>query len=120
MLYFLLILRLFTLSYKVKDRFGSLIIAGVASMFLFHIFENIGMTIGIMPVTGIPLPFMSYGGSNMLANLAAVGLVLNVVKRQQRTVLSTKPPSYSESKLHGGGFLCQSIERAGGSAESAG
>lgn len=86
-LYFLLILRLFTLSYKVKDRFGSLIIAGVASMFLFHIFENIGMTIGIMPVTGIPLPFMSYGGSNMLANLAAVGLVLNVVKRQQRTVL---------------------------------
>mgnify|MGYP000072545609 FL=1 len=86
-LYFLLILRLFTLSYKVKDRFGSLIIAGVASMFLFHIFENIGMTIGIMPVTGIPLAFMSYGGSNMLANLAAVGLVLNVVKRQQRTVL---------------------------------
>ena len=86
-LYFLLILRLFTLSYKVKDRFGSLIIAGVASMFLFHIFENIGMTIGIMPVTGIPLPFMSYGGSNMLANLAAVGLVLNVVKRQHRTVL---------------------------------
>ena len=86
-LYFLLILRLFTLSYMVKDRFGSLIIAGVASMFLFHIFENIGMTIGIMPVTGIPLPFMSYGGSNMLANLAAVGLVLNVVKRQQRTVL---------------------------------
>ena len=56
-------------------------------MFLFHIFENIGMTIGIMPVTGIPLPFMSYGGSNMLANLAAVGLVLNVVKRPQHTVL---------------------------------
>ena len=67
MLYFLLILRLFTLSYKVKDRFGSLIIAGVASMFLFHIFENIGMTIGIMPVTGIPLPFMSYGGSSLIA-----------------------------------------------------
>ncbi len=86
-LYFALILRLFYLSYKVKDRFGSLIVAGVASMFLFHIFENIGMTIGIMPVTGIPLPFLSYGGSSMLANLAAVGLVLNVVKRQQRTVL---------------------------------
>ena len=86
-LYFLLILRLFYLSYKVKDEFGSLIIAGVASMLLFHIFENIGMTIGIMPVTGIPLPFLSYGGSSMLANLAAIGLVLNVVKRQPRTVL---------------------------------
>ena len=70
-----------------NDRFGGLIIAGVASMYLFHIFENIGMTIGLMPVTGIPLPFLSYGGSSMLANLAAVGLVLNVVKHQQKTVL---------------------------------
>lgn len=86
-LYFVLILRLFYLAYKVTDRFGSLIIAGVASMLLFHIFENIGMTIGIMPVTGIPLPFLSYGGSSMLANMAAIGFVLNVVKRQQRTVL---------------------------------
>ena len=86
-LYLALVLRLFYLSYKMQDRFGALIIAGVASMFLFHIFENIGMTIGLMPVTGIPLPFMSYGGSNMLANLAAVGLVLNVVRHQQKTVL---------------------------------
>lgn len=87
LLYFALIVRLFYLSYKTKDRFGSLIIAGVASMFLFHAFENIGMTIGLMPVTGIPLPFLSYGGSNMLASMAAIGLVLNVVKRQQGTVL---------------------------------
>ena len=86
-LYLALVLRLFYLSYKMQDRFGALIIAGVASMFLFHIFENIGMTIGLMPVTGIPLPFMSYGGSSMLANLAAVGLVLNVVRHQQKTVL---------------------------------
>ena len=86
-LFLVLVLRLFYLSYKMQDKFGSLIIAGVASMFLFHIFENIGMTIGLMPVTGIPLPFMSYGGSSMLANLAAVGLVLNVVRHQQKTVL---------------------------------
>lgn len=86
-LYLALVLRLFYLSYKMQDRFGSLIIAGVASMFLFHVFENIGMTIGLMPVTGIPLPFISYGGSSMLANLAAVGLVLNVVRNQQKTVL---------------------------------
>ena len=86
-LYFLLILRLFHLSYKTHDRFGALIIAGVASMFLFHVFENIGMTIGLMPVTGIPLPFLSYGGSNMLANMAAIGLVLNVCKNNAKTVL---------------------------------
>ncbi len=86
-LYLLLILRLFHLSYKTQDRFGALIIAGVASMFLFHVFENIGMTIGLMPVTGIPLPFLSYGGSNMLANLAAIGLVLNVCKNNAKTVL---------------------------------
>ncbi len=87
LLYLALILRLFYLSYKMNDRFGGLIIAGIASMLLFHIFENIGMTIGLMPVTGIPLPFLSYGGSNMLANLASIGLVLNVVKRQQKVVL---------------------------------
>ncbi len=52
-------------------------------MWLFHILENIGMTIGIMPVTGIPLPFMSYGGSFMLTNMIAVGLILNVYMRKE-------------------------------------
>ena len=47
-------------------------------MFMFHIFENIGMTIGIMPITGIPLPFISKGGTNLVTNMAAVGLVLSV------------------------------------------
>ena len=47
-------------------------------MFMFHIFENIGMVIGIMPITGIPLPFISYGGSNMLTNMIAIGLVESV------------------------------------------
>ena len=70
-----------------RSKFARIYGYSVASIIFFHYFVNIGMTIGIMPVTGIPLPFMSYGGSNMLANLAAVGLVLNVVKRQQRTVL---------------------------------
>lgn len=84
LLYLTLLVRLFYVSSKIGDPFGSLIVAGVASMFLFHIFENIGMTIGLMPVTGIPLPFLSYGGSNLLANMCAMGLVFNVIRNQQR------------------------------------
>jgi rod shape determining protein RodA len=60
------------------DTVGTLVCVGIMSMFLFHIFENVGMTLGIMPVTGIPLPFVSYGGSSMLTSFAAVGLVQSV------------------------------------------
>ena len=59
----------------------------VMAMLLFHVFENIGMTTGLMPVTGIPLPFLSYGGSNMVTNMAGVGLVLNVVKNRSVTLM---------------------------------
>jgi rod shape determining protein RodA len=65
-----------------RDQLGTLICVGVLSMFVFQIFENVGMTMGIMPVTGIPLPFMSYGGSSTLATFAAMGLVLNVHMRR--------------------------------------
>jgi rod shape determining protein RodA len=65
-----------------RDPLGTLICVGVLSMFVFQVFENIGMTMGIMPVTGIPLPFMSYGGSSTLAAFVAVGLVLNVHMRR--------------------------------------
>ncbi len=61
-----------------RDLFGALIVIGVMSMWLFQILENMGMTIGIMPVTGIPLPFMSFGSSFMVTNLAAVGLLMSV------------------------------------------
>lgn len=61
-----------------RDDFGMLVCVGVLAMFLFQVFENIGMTMGIMPVTGIPLPFMSYGGSSIITAFAGVGLVLNV------------------------------------------
>jgi rod shape determining protein RodA len=83
-LYFVLIFRTMYLATKAKDDFGSLIIVGVAAMTLFHIFENIGMNIGVMPITGIPLPFMSYGGSNLLTNMIAFGLVINVSMRRHR------------------------------------
>jgi rod shape determining protein RodA len=61
-----------------RDDFGTLVCVGVLAILTFQIFENIGMAMGIMPVTGIPLPFMSYGGSSILTAFAAVGLVLNV------------------------------------------
>lgn len=83
-LYLCLILRTIYLATKAKDSFGSFLIIGVVSMMVFHIFENIGMTIGLMPVTGIPLPFMSYGGSSMITNMIAYGLVLNVGMRRQK------------------------------------
>jgi rod shape determining protein RodA len=83
-LYMLLILRGLHLATKSRDMYGMLIIIGVIVMFTFHIFINIGMTIGIMPVTGLPLPFMSYGGSSFLTNMIAVGLVLNVGMRRYK------------------------------------
>jgi rod shape determining protein RodA len=65
-----------------RDPLGTLICVGVLSMFVFQVFENIGMTMGIMPITGIPLPFMSYGGSSTLTAFIAIGLVLNVHMRR--------------------------------------
>jgi rod shape determining protein RodA len=60
------------------NRFGMLLCVGVMSMLVFQVFQNVGMTVGIMPITGIPLPFMSYGGSSTLAAWVAIGIVLNV------------------------------------------
>jgi len=61
-----------------RDLYGALIVMGVIGMFVFQIFENIAMTMGLMPVTGITLPFISYGGSSILSNMLAIGLVINV------------------------------------------
>jgi len=80
--YFLLMLRMTALSSQSGDSFGSYLTIGIMAMMLFHIFENICMVIGLMPVTGIPLPFISYGGSNMLANYVGIGIVLNVYMRR--------------------------------------
>ena len=83
LLYMLLLGRLFYLALRVQDSYGAYLIVGVASMLLFHIVENICMVIGLLPVTGIPLPFMSYGGSNMITNMMGIGLVMNVVMRSR-------------------------------------
>lgn len=78
----LMVLRVWRTAQLARDQFGTFVCIGVLAMLLFQIFENAGMTMGIMPITGIPLPFMSYGGSSMLATYAAVGLVLNVHSRR--------------------------------------
>lgn len=65
-----------------KDLFGALVASGVAAMIAFQLFVNIGMTIGIMPITGIPLPFVSYGGTSLIASFAGVGLVMNIHMRR--------------------------------------
>lgn len=86
--YLLIIIRLLYLARYTGDRFGQMVIIGVMGMLLFHVFENVGMTTGLMPVTGIPLPFLSYGGSNLITNMAGIGLVLNVVRN--RSVMNSE------------------------------
>lgn len=73
-----IIVRCFNTARNSRDLYGELIAAGVGAMFLFHTVENIGMCLGLMPVTGIPLPFISYGGSNMLTSMLGIALVMNV------------------------------------------
>lgn len=75
---FIIIWRCFKTAQRADNPFGRYICVGVAAMLLFHAFENMGMCIGLMPVTGIPLPFVSYGGTSLVVNLAAIGLVMSV------------------------------------------
>lgn len=77
-LYFLMIIRMLRISMKATDIFSTTIVVGIAAMFFIHIFENIGMTIRLMPVTGIPLPFFSNGGTFQIVNLVAIGLIISI------------------------------------------
>jgi rod shape determining protein RodA len=80
-LYLLLFLRAFAICRRSSDLFGRLVCIGVIAWFSFQAFENIGMSMGLMPMTGVPLPFLSYGGSSMFANLIGIGLLQNVHSR---------------------------------------
>jgi rod shape determining protein RodA len=81
-LFALLIWRGFRIAAMSRDLFGTLLASGIVALWSFQIFVNIGMTMGIMPITGIPLPFFSYGGSSLITNFAAVGILLNVHMRR--------------------------------------
>jgi rod shape determining protein RodA len=82
-LLFIVLMRGFAIARRSTDPYGTLVSTGVVAWFAFQIFENIGMTLGVMPMTGVPLPFMSYGGSSMFANLIGFGLLQNVHASQR-------------------------------------
>ncbi len=82
LLFAALLIRLVTLGARVKHPFGSMVAAGAAGIYLIHIFINVGMVTGLLPVIGIPLPFISYGGSALLANTAMLAIVLNLHMRR--------------------------------------
>lgn len=84
--YVILITKAIYVAKTAKDDLGSYIAIGIAGIFLFHMVENIGMTIGLLPITGVPLPFVSYGGSSLLTNLILISLLLNISGRRQKTI----------------------------------
>lgn len=83
-LYALFLIRLLYIAREAKDFYGTLIVIGVIGMFAYQIIQNIGMTVALIPVTGVTLPFISYGGSSLLTSLANLGLVLNVSMRKKK------------------------------------
>ena len=85
-IYMILVIKSFKIAKTAKDDRGSYIAAGIAGIFFFHMLENIGMTMGLLPITGIPLPFVSYGGSSLLTNLILIAILLNISGRRQRTL----------------------------------
>ena len=99
-LFAVLLLRGIATARLCDDLFGMLVCAGVVSWFAFETFENIGMTLGIMPVAGIPLPFVSYGGSSMFASFIAIGLVENVRLRSTRPAITVRVRRAGRSREH--------------------
>ncbi len=85
-LYIILVTKSVYVAKTAKDNIGSYIAIGIAGIFFFHMTENIGMTIGLLPITGVPLPFVSYGGSSLVTNFICIGLLLNISSRRQKAI----------------------------------
>lgn len=81
-LYFILMIRLLNTAKSARDRVGTFIVMGITSVFFFHFVVNIGMIVGLMPITGLPLPLMSYGGSSLLSTVVSLGIVMNIRMRR--------------------------------------
>lgn len=88
-LFFLLIYHITKVGMETKNNFYTYICVGVISMITFHVFQNIGMTIGVLPITGIPLPFISYGGSSLMGNMLALGLIFSIRYHYKKYMFST-------------------------------
>lgn len=85
-LYVLIITKIIYIAKTAKDDEGSYIAIGIAGVFLFHMVENIGMTMGLLPITGVPLLFVSYGGSSMIISFICLGILLNISGKRQKTI----------------------------------
>lgn len=85
-LYVVMITKATYVAKTAKNDLGSYIAIGIAGIFLFHMVENIGMTMGLLPITGVPLPFVSYGGSSMITNFMCIAMLLNISGRRQKTI----------------------------------
>ncbi len=87
-IYVLLISKAIQISRTAKDNLGAYIAIGIAGMFFYHMTQNIAMTIGLLPITGIPLPFVSYGGSSLVTNFICIGLLINISGRRQKAIFN--------------------------------
>lgn len=85
-LYVFLITKCIYVAKTAKDEAGTLIASGISGILLFHMVENIGMVMGLLPITGVPLPFISYGGSSLITNFLCIGLLLNISGKRQKTI----------------------------------
>ena len=85
-LYVFLITKCLYVAKTAKDEIGALVASGITGIFLFHMLENIGMVMGLLPITGVPLPFISYGGSSLITNFICIGLLLNISSKRQKTI----------------------------------
>ncbi|WML45927.1 FtsW/RodA/SpoVE family cell cycle protein [Neobacillus sp. PS3-40] len=88
-LFFLLIYHITKVGMETKNNFYTYLCVGVISMITFHVFQNIGMTIGLLPITGIPLPFVSYGGSSLMGNMLGIGLIFSIRYHYKKYMFST-------------------------------
>ncbi len=85
-LYVFLVTKALYIAKTAKDSIGSLIASGIAGIFLFHMTENIGMVMGLLPITGVPLLLISYGGSSMITSYLLIGILLNISSKRQKTI----------------------------------
>ena len=85
-LYVFLVTKCLYVAKTAKDKTGAVIASGITGIFLFHMIENIGMVMGLLPITGVPLPFISYGGSSLITNFICIGLLLNISSKRQKAI----------------------------------
>lgn len=85
-LYVVMITKAIKVAKTAKNDLGSYIAIGIVGIFIFHMLENIGMTMGLLPITGVPLPFVSYGGSSLITNFMCIAMLLNISGRRQKTI----------------------------------